>query len=105
VAGSLLAHYVNFVNPDPFGVPFSVELVLIVIIGGSSTIWGPVIGAAVLTIITQTLSGVGQHYPLVKDLDVVLFGLLLILMLLFQPQGLARAFGRSTAARGVAARG
>ncbi|MHB8997793.1 MAG: branched-chain amino acid ABC transporter permease [Armatimonadota bacterium] len=105
VAGSLLAHYVNFVNPDPFGVPFSVELMLMVIIGGSSTIWGPLIGAAVLTIITQTLSGVGQHYPLVKDLDIVLFGLLLILMLLFQPQGLARAFGRSTAARGVAARG
>lgn len=96
VAGSLLAHYVTFVNPDPFGVPFSVELVLMVIIGGGSTLWGPVLGAAVLTIITQTLSGIGQHYPVVKDLDVVIFGLLLVLMLLFKPQGLARAFERDS---------
>lgn len=94
LAGSLLAHYVTFVNPDPFGVPFSVELVLMVIIGGGSTLWGPVLGAAVLTIITQSLAGIGQHYPVVKDLDVVLFGLLLVLMLLFKPQGLARAFQR-----------
>lgn len=96
VAGSLLAHYVTFVNPDPFGVPFSVELVLMVIIGGGSTLWGPVLGAAVLTIITQTLSGLGQHYPVVKNLDVVIFGLLLVLMLLFKPQGLARAFQRDS---------
>lgn len=106
VAGSLLAHYVNFVNPDPFGVPFSVELVLMVIIGGASTLWGPILGAAVLTIITQALAGIGQHYPLVKDLDVVLFGLLLILMLIFQPQGLARAFSRQKATnRGGATHG
>ncbi|MEN6400486.1 MAG: branched-chain amino acid ABC transporter permease [Armatimonadia bacterium] len=90
VAGSLYAHYVNFVNPDPFGFPFSIELVLMVIVGGAATVWGPVIGAAVLTIISQLLANIGQHYPLVKDLDVVIFGLILVLMLLFQPQGLAR---------------
>jgi branched-chain amino acid transport system permease protein len=103
LAGSLLAHYVSFVNPDPFGVAFSVELVLMVIIGGGATLWGPVFGAAVLTLITQTLAGIGQHYPVVKDLDVVLFGLLLITMLLFQPQGLARAFSRPQAAGGEGA--
>lgn len=90
VAGSLYAHYVNFVNPDPFGFAFSVELVLMVIVGGATTLWGPVIGAAALTIISQVLANVGQHYPVVKDLDVVIFGLILVLMLLFQPQGLAR---------------
>lgn len=106
IAGSLFAHYVSFVNPDPFGVSFSVEAVLMVIIGGSSTIWGPIFGAAMLTLITQTLAGIGQHYPVVKDLDVVLFGLLLILMLLFQPQGLGRAFSRDkTAAQGGAPHG
>lgn len=104
VAGSLLTHYISFVNPDPFGVPFSVELVLMVIIGGASTLWGPVLGAAVLTLITQGLARLGEHYPLVKDLDVVLFGLLLIVMLLFRPQGLARlGLGSGRGGRGGAA--
>lgn len=90
IAGSLYAHYVNFVNPDPFGFAFSIELMLMVIVGGAATVWGPVIGAAALTIIAQVLANIGQHYPLVKDLDVVIFGLILVLMLIFQPQGLAR---------------
>ena len=64
-----------------------------------------ILGAAVLTLITQGLAGLGQHYPVVKDLDVVLFGLLLIIMLIFQPQGLARAFGRARAAKGGASGG
>lgn len=95
VAGSLYAHYVNFVNPEPFSFAFSIELVVMVIIGGSGTLLGPVVGAAVLTVITQALVAVGGHYPLVKDLDVVIFGLLLVLMLIFRPQGLARR-GRRT---------
>lgn len=94
LAGSLYAHYVNFVNPDPFGVTFSIELVLMVIVGGAATIWGPLLGAAALTLIHQGIVQLGEHAPLVRDLDVVIFGLLLILMLIFQPQGLARALGR-----------
>ena len=94
VAGSLYAHTVRFVNPDPFGFAFSIELVLMVIVGGAASIWGPVIGAAVLTILGQLLVTLGHAFPPAKDLDVVLFGIILICVLLFEPQGLASIWSR-----------
>lgn len=90
VAGSLFAHAISFVNPNPFGFMVSVELVVMVIVGGAATLWGPVIGAAVLTVLHQVLVQLGGLYAPIKDLDVVIFGLILVLMLLYQPQGLAR---------------
>ena len=95
VAGSLYAHTMRFVNPDPFGFAFSIELVLMVIVGGAASIWGPIIGAAVLTILAQLLVTLGHAFPPAKDLDVVLFGIILICVLLFQPQGLASIWGRN----------
>ncbi len=82
VAGSLYAHYVKFVNPEPFSFAFSIELVVMVIVGGAGTLLGPIIGTAVLTVITQVLVAVGGRYPVVKDLDVVIFGLLLVAILI-----------------------
>jgi len=86
VAGSLYAHYIKFVNPEPFGFAFSIELVVMVIVGGAGTLLGPIIGTAVLTLITQVLVAVGAHYPVVKDLDVVIFGLLLVAILILRRQ-------------------
>lgn len=86
VAGSLYAHYVKFVNPEPFGFAFSIELVVMVIVGGAGTLLGPLLGTAVLTTITQVLVALGAHYPVVKDLDVVIFGLMLVVILIFRRQ-------------------
>ncbi|MBU0610303.1 MAG: branched-chain amino acid ABC transporter permease [Armatimonadetes bacterium] len=86
VAGSLYAHYIKFVNPEPFGFAFSIELVVMVIVGGAGTLLGPIIGTAALTLITQVLVAVGAHYPVVKDLDVVIFGLLLVAILILRRQ-------------------
>ncbi len=90
IAGSLFAHTLRFVNPNPFSFGVSVELVVMVIVGGAATLWGPVIGAAVLTLLHQVLVQLGGLYEPIKDLDVVIFGLILVIMLLYQPQGLAR---------------
>lgn len=107
VAGSLFAHTLTFVNPNPFNFMVSVELVLMVIVGGAATLWGPVLGAAILTLLHQLLVALGNLWAPVKDLDVVLFGLILVLMLLYQPQGLAQlpARWRSRRPREEAARG
>jgi branched-chain amino acid transport system permease protein len=91
VAGSLYAHAVNFVNPSPFDFAFSVELVVMVVIGGAATVWGPTIWAAVLIVISRLLVFLGGLYAPAKELDVVLFGIILVLVLMFHPQGLARA--------------
>ena len=94
VAGSLYAYWVNFVNPGPFGFAFSIHLVVMVVVGGAATLWGPLVGAAALTVLAQALSRLGSIYAPAKDLDVVLFGVLLIVVLLFMPRGLSQ-LGRS----------
>jgi branched-chain amino acid transport system permease protein len=88
VAGSLYAHSLGFVSPDPFGFRFSVQLVVMVIVGGASSVWGPVAGAALFTVLAQFLQQVGEKVPYVDDLDTVLFGAILVLVVVFWQRGL-----------------
>lgn len=82
VAGSLYAHTMTFISPASFGFNFSVELVTMVIIGGLGNIFGSFLGAALLTILPELLR-------VMQDYDIVVYGLLLIVMTMFMPRGLA----------------
>lgn len=82
VAGSLYAHTMTFISPASFGFNFSVELVTMVIIGGLGSIFGSFLGAALLTILPELLR-------VMQDYDIVVYGLLLIIMTMFMPRGLA----------------
>jgi branched-chain amino acid transport system permease protein len=84
VAGSLYAHTMTFLAPASFGFIFSVELVTMVIIGGLGSIYGSLIGAALLTLLPEMLRTF-------QDYDIVVYGGLLIVMTMFMPGGLARA--------------
>jgi len=82
LAGSLYAHQLQFVGPGhTFGFGFSIELVVIVVFGGLATIWGAIVGAGVVTVLGEYLRPAG-------DLDVMVFGLILVLLLMFMPRGL-----------------
>lgn len=81
IAGFLYAHYVRFVNPDPFNLFFSILLVMMVAIGGMRNIWGSLIGAALFTILPELLRSVSY-------IQTVLYGLVLLLIMLFMPKGL-----------------
>ena len=83
LAGCLYAHYIKFVNPEPFKFTFSIELVVMVVLGGTASIWGAVVGAGVVTILGELLRKFG-------DYDVIAFGLILMLIMTFLPQGLTR---------------
>ncbi len=83
LAGGLYAHYTTFISPQPFGFMFSVRLVVMVVIGGLASIWGAIFGAAALTVLAELLHPFG-------DLDVVVFGLILMVVMIFMPQGLTR---------------
>jgi branched-chain amino acid transport system permease protein len=86
LAGSLYAHYVTFVSPQPFGFLFSVQLVVMAVLGGLASIWGSIFGAGTISLLTDLLHGFGE-------LDVIVFGLILIVVMIFMPQGLTRGLG------------
>lgn len=89
VSGGLYASYFSFIEPnDMFGFDRSIAFVLMTVIGGVGTILGPVLGAIVFVLLRQYLLA---SYP---DLYLGLYGALLILIILFEPLGLAGLLGR-----------
>lgn len=92
LAGSLYAHYLTFINPSPFGFAFSVELVVMVVLGGTSSLWGSVLGAAA---VVGLVEGLRSLLPLLSlshgaaEYEIVLFGLILMAFMVFLPGGLA----------------
>ncbi|MFN4132202.1 MAG: branched-chain amino acid ABC transporter permease, partial [Caldimicrobium sp.] len=81
LAGSLYAHYVTFLSPANFSVFYSILILIMVMLGGMHNLWGSLIGALFLTFLPEVLR------PL-KDYDILLYGLILILSLLFFQKGL-----------------
>ncbi len=83
VAGSLYAHLVGFISPPDFNLAVSIFLVSVIVVGGLASIPGTLAGAAFLTLFFQRMSGL-------RDLRSVIYGLGLILVVIFLPGGLAR---------------
>lgn len=90
VAGSLYAHYITFISPDPFGLAFSVAVLVMVIVGGVRNIWGALLGAALMTAMGQQI----EKTEALKHLNVAVYGLMLILFVIFMPNGLADVLRR-----------
>lgn len=88
-AGGVFAGYADFIYPGGvFGFDISVAILLMPIIGGVGTIWGPVIGAAVYGFVHEELIA---SFP---QLHLLLYGLLLILIILFEPGGVVGLFNK-----------
>ena len=83
LAGSLYAHTMTFVSPASFGFNFSVELLTMVVIGGLGSIYGSFLGAALLTLLPEVLRSA-------QDFDIIIYGGLLMVMVMFMPGGLVR---------------
>lgn len=85
IGGALYAHYQSFLEPSKFGFMFSIEMFVIVVLGGLGSLTGSIISAIVLTILPEMLRGFSEYRLLV-------YSLVLIIMMIFRPQGI---FGRS----------
>ncbi len=81
LAGALYAHYIGFLNPEPFGVDQSLNAILAVILGGSGTLTGPVVGAFAVTFLPEYLR-IADSYRLVT------YGFILVVATIFLPRGL-----------------
>ena len=82
LAGSLYAHYMNFVNPTSFDLFFSIKLIIMIALGGMHSIWGAIIGAFLVTF----LSFEWLHY--FEEFEIVVYGVILLLITIFLPHGL-----------------
>ena len=91
LAGSLYAHYITFISPGTFSFFYSIQVVTMVLVGGIGSLWGSLFGAVLLTLLPEVLHAV-------KEYSVLIYGLILMLVLLFFPQGLIpgimEAFGK-----------
>ncbi|WP_245578368.1 branched-chain amino acid ABC transporter permease [Desulfomicrobium escambiense] len=87
VAGVLYAHYLTFIAPSSFGFMFSVELIVMVVLGGMVSVPGAIVGAFFVTVLPEFLRAF-------ENVEVVLFGAILILCMMFMPDGMAGGWNR-----------
>ncbi|MSU56440.1 MAG: branched-chain amino acid ABC transporter permease [Candidatus Taylorbacteria bacterium] len=87
VAGSLYASYITFVDPSTFTVTESIFMISIIILGGLASNKGAVIGAVVLTLLPEALRFVGFPADIAAQTRQAVYGLMLILLMLYRPQG------------------
>jgi branched-chain amino acid transport system permease protein len=83
VSGSLYAHFVTFISPTTCSIMFSILLVMMVVVGGMANVWGCVLGAALLTLLPEYLR-------VFEDYDVLVYGFILLLIVMFLPGGIIR---------------
>jgi len=83
IAGFLYAHFVMFISPESFGFMVSVKMVTMVVIGGMASVWGALLGASLLTLLPEILQGFAEY-------EMIVFGLILMVVMIFMPQGLTR---------------
>ena len=89
LAGGLFASWTTFVDPNSFILLESMLLVAIVILGGLATIWGSLLGAMAFVLLEEGM----RFLPFLPTIHVgqarlVVLGILLVLLMLFRPQGL-----------------
>lgn len=88
VAGALYAVFLTTIDPSSFDVQTSVLLFLMVVVGGPGNLWGSIAGTVVLTVIPEALRFVGIPSQTAPHIRVMLYGLILILLMLYRRQGL-----------------
>lgn len=92
-AGSLYSYYMTYIDPTSFTVTESILIISMVIIGGASSLWGPLIGAVVLVMLPEALRFVALPSAAAANLRQIIYGSLLVIMVLFRPRGLVGKYG------------
>ncbi|MHB8870841.1 MAG: branched-chain amino acid ABC transporter permease [Thermoleophilia bacterium] len=92
VAGSFYVHYVHFVSPSSYTLTFSVILATTVVIGGLGRVWGAVWGSILMMVLPEFL----RQY---QDYTNLVFGVMLILIMIFLPGGIVSIGGAADALR------
>ena len=89
LAGALNAHFTFFIGPNEFGFERAVEILAMGVLGGVSSPWGAALGAVLITLLPEMLRGLGHYRPLIN-------GLILIVIILYSPNGIWALFQSAT---------
>lgn len=81
LAGSMFVHYVGFVSPESFITAESINILIMVVIGGMGTITGPIIGAVSLSFMLENLR-------FLKEYRLIIYGFVLFVVIIFVPLGI-----------------
>jgi len=103
VAGSFFAHYLSYVGAESFQVSETVLILSMVVVGGTGNLLGSVLGAAILVILPSALAFLDLPQGMAGQLRLMIYGLVLIVFLVFRPEGLLREPRRRSAASAPAA--
>jgi branched-chain amino acid transport system permease protein len=87
LAGVLYVHFVAFISPQAGDIMFSIKMVTMVVVGGMGHLWGGLLGAALLTVLPEMLS-------YFEDYDMLIYGGILLVMVMFLPGGLTEGVER-----------
>ena len=92
IAGALYAHNLQFISPDQFNILQSIDLLLMIVIGGAGSVHGAFLGAIFLITMPQVIAMSKDYLPAVvgqaPGLQGLVYGLVLIAFVLFEPMGL-----------------
>jgi len=92
LAGALYAHKLQFISPEQFGVFVSIELLMIIVIGGMGSLHGAFLGAVFMTVLPELIAILRDHLPTSlayqPGLQPTIFGAVLIAFVLFEPAGI-----------------
>jgi len=81
IGGGLFAYVITHISPDSFSLGVSIDFIAMIVIGGMGSITGSIIGAVILTGIQQLLGGL-------PEVQMLIFGVSLIVFMIFMPQGI-----------------
>ena len=92
VAGALDGSYISFIDPSIFNTMQSVDMLVIVIIGGLASLRGSLLGTLIFVLLPELLRFVGLPDGIAGQMRQVLYGLALMLLMLYRPQGILGKF-------------
>jgi branched-chain amino acid transport system permease protein len=89
LAGSIYAHYITFVAPPTFYITKSILFLIMVMVGGASSLWGALLGTTLIMFLNEIIRFVGHTYfGISGEVEIVVYGLIIILIMMYIPKGL-----------------
>jgi branched-chain amino acid transport system permease protein len=89
ISGFLFASYITYIDPTSFNLDEAIFIISAVLIGGTGNLRGPVIGAVFVVVVPEALRFVGMPDSIAANMRMIIYGLILIVLMMFRRQGLA----------------